>query len=164
MDKVQLQQEATELLYREGLALDRQQWDQWLDLWTEDCELWIPSWITEHEQITDPQREISLLYLNGKSYLKERTDRVIKGMSPASVPMPRTCHSVNNILVEGFTSDSMTVQSVFRVDYYHHKKVYGFFGHYTHELVQQSDGWKIQKKQITLMNDFISEVLDVYLV
>ena len=164
MDKEQALREASELLYREGLALDRQQWDGWLDLFTEDCELWIPSWVTEHEQITDPQQEISLLYLSGKSYLKERTDRVLKGFSPASVPMPRTCHSVTNILVEECSDDSMVVQSVFRVDYYHHKKCYAFFGHYSHQLVRDQDGWKIHNKRIILMNDFISEVLDVYLI
>ncbi|MEL0083500.1 MAG: aromatic-ring-hydroxylating dioxygenase subunit beta [Gammaproteobacteria bacterium] len=163
MSKEQRLQEASEILYQEGLTLDRQNWDDWLSLFTDDCELWIPSWITEHEQITDPQSEISLLYLNGKNYLKERTDRVLKGASPASVPMPRTCHSVSNILIEDFSTDSMQVQSVFRVDYYHHKKCYALFGHYQHQLVQR-DGWKIHRKKITLMNDLISEVLDVYLI
>ena len=163
MDDLRLQHEVSQLLYREGLALDRQHWDEWLDLFTDDVVLWIPSWITEHEQISDPQTEISLLYLNGKNYLRERTERVVKGMSPASVPMPRTCHAVNNIVIEEAGTDSLTVQSAFRVDYYHHKKCYAIFGHYKHQLVQQ-DGWKINNKRVTLMNDLVSEVLDVYLI
>ncbi len=164
MERLLTNQIVAELLYREGLYLDQQRWSDWLDLFAEDCELWVPSWVTEHELIEDPQSEISLLYLNGKNYLQERADRIVRGASPASVPMPRTCHQVNNILVDETADDALSVQSVFRVDYYHHKKCFALFGHYHHTLVPDGGSYRIQRKKVILMNDFISEVLDVYLI
>lgn len=163
MGNSELLQQAAEVLYREGLTLDQQDWAGWLSLFTDDVQIWAPSWVTEHEQITNPEREISLLFLNGKNYLQERVDRIGRGASPASVPLPRTCHFVSNILLEHSSDDRLEVQSAFRVDYYHHKKTFAFFGHYRHTLIQQ-DGWKIQHKKVTVMNDFVSEVLDVYLI
>ena len=82
----------SELLYREGYYLDRQQWQDWLALYTEDCVLWAPSWVGEHAQITDPQSEISLLYLNGRGRLLERVERFVSGASPAS----GRCHRPSN--------------------------------------------------------------------
>ncbi len=71
MSPAELLAAGSELLYREGYYLDRQQWQDWLALYTEDCVLWAPSWVGEHAQITDPQTEISLLYLAGHGRLLE---------------------------------------------------------------------------------------------
>ena len=161
-DKQALLAEASELLYREGLYLDQQRWTEWLALFTEDCNYWAPSWVSEHEQITDPQTEISLLYLPSRYRLQERVDRVVSGASPASVPLPRTCHFVSNILLEQFGDGQMQVHSAWRVDYFHQKKTGSFFGHYQHTLVKQDGGWMIAAKRITVMNDFIPTVMDVY--
>ncbi|WP_372722546.1 aromatic-ring-hydroxylating dioxygenase subunit beta [Immundisolibacter sp.] len=152
----------SELLFREGYCLDRQQWQDWLALFTEDCELWAPSWVGEHQQISDPQTEISLLYLAGRSRLQERVERAVSGASPASVPLPRTCHHVGNILLLDHEVGSMTLHSAWRVDYFHQKKTGAFFGHYEHRLVADGDAWRIARKRVTLMNDFIPTVMDVY--
>lgn len=162
MDKQALLADATELLYREGYFLDCQFWQEWLALFTEDCEYWAPSWVSEHVQITDPQTEISLLYLNSRYRLQERIERVLSGASPASVPLPRTCHFVSNVLLETGDANTMEVQSAWRVDYFHRKKTGAFFGHYRHRLVRQEAGWRIAAKRVTVMNDFVPTVMDVY--
>ena len=162
MSRAELLAVGSELLYREGYYLDRQQWQDWLGMYTENCELWAPSWIGEHRQITDPQSEISLLYLAGHGRLLERVERFVSGASPASVPLPRTCHQVSNILLLDHAEGRMTLHSAFRVDYFHQKKTGAFFGHYEHRLVADGEAWRIAGKRITLMNDFIPTVLDLY--
>ena len=56
----------------------------------------------------------------------------------------------------------MTLHSSFRVDYFRNKQVGAFFGLYEHRLVADGDAWRIAGKRITLMNDFIPTVLDLY--
>ena len=33
--------------FREAAYLDDRQWDEWLALFSTDCEYWVPSWLTE---------------------------------------------------------------------------------------------------------------------
>ncbi|MDB5728803.1 MAG: benzoate 1,2-dioxygenase small subunit, partial [Noviherbaspirillum sp.] len=61
MDSTQLN-EVADLLYREGAFLDEQRWDDWIALFTEDCEYWLPSWKSEHELSTDPRTEVSMIH------------------------------------------------------------------------------------------------------
>jgi 3-phenylpropionate/cinnamic acid dioxygenase small subunit len=162
MSPAELLAAGCELLYREGYCLDRQRWDEWLALYTDDCLLWAPSWLGEHAQISDPQTEISLLYLAGRERLRERVERFVLGASPASVPLPRTCHQVSNVLLLDHAPGRMTLHASFRVDYFRNKQPGAFFGLYEHRLVQEGDAWRIAGKRITLMNDFIPTVLDLY--
>src|SRR4051812_598312 len=67
---------ATELIYREGLYLDRQEWELWLQLYREDAVFWVPAWKSEHQQIEDPDREVSLIYHGSRVSLEERVARV----------------------------------------------------------------------------------------
>jgi 3-phenylpropionate/cinnamic acid dioxygenase small subunit len=56
----------------------------------------------------------------------------------------------------------MRTHASWRVDCFHKKKTSAFFGHYRHHLVRLDDGWQIAAKRITVMNDFIPTVMDVY--
>ena len=46
--------EATELLYREAHYLDTQRWDDWLALYREDAEFWMPAWKDAHALTESP--------------------------------------------------------------------------------------------------------------
>ena len=58
-------QEAAEFIYREGLLLDRQEFDAWVDLFTPECVFWMPAWRDDGTQTEDPDRELSLIYYKG---------------------------------------------------------------------------------------------------
>ena len=75
-----------DLLYREGMLLDERRWDEWLDLFAEDCEIWMPMWRTEEELNSDPHMELSHLYCPSRAGLEERIVRIRSRRSPASVP------------------------------------------------------------------------------
>ena len=76
---------ACDLLYREALFLDTQRWDEWLDLYTSDCEYWVPAWKSAHQVTEDPKREISLIYYASRAGLEDRVWRVRSGRSVAAV-------------------------------------------------------------------------------
>ena len=49
-------------LYREARLLDDRQWDEWLELYAEDVEYWMPSWDDDDRITEDPHSQISLIY------------------------------------------------------------------------------------------------------
>jgi benzoate/toluate 1,2-dioxygenase subunit beta len=49
-------------LYREARLLDDKQWEEWLQLYAPDAEFWMPAWDDDGTLVTDPQREVSLIW------------------------------------------------------------------------------------------------------
>jgi len=156
----------TAILYQQGRMLDEQRWDDWLSLFTEECEYWVPAWTSETRLTQDPDSEISLIYYDLRSRLADRVWRVGSGQSVANDPMPRTCHTVANIAVDECGDSRINLFSCFRVDYHVNKQSYAFFGHYHHQLSRDNDGesWLVDKQKIILMNDYIPTMMDFYLV
>jgi len=89
---------AADLLYREALYLDERRWDDWLALYDEAAEFWVPAWKSEDQPTDDPSSEVSLVYAARRSELEDRVWRVRSGQSIASTPLPRTAHIVTNVL------------------------------------------------------------------
>ena len=163
-DKLQNLAEASEVLFREAYYLDGRYWDEWLQMFTEDCEYWVPSWKDEHQVTEDPKREVSLIYYDGRFGLEDRVWRIRSGQSVASRPMPRTTHTVNNILVESAENGHMKVRSTWTANCFFHKrnKSEVFYGDYEHDLRKTDEGWKISRKYVVLKNDYIPSMLDIY--
>ena len=158
---------AEELLARESLYLDERRWDDWIALYCEDCEFWAPSWLDDETPSRDPMREISFFYFKSRGGLEDRVWRIRSGNAPALVPMPRTVHTIANPVLEGdATADAMTVKSAFACHVYivRNKTQHVFFGRYEHGLVRVDGEWRIKRKKITLMNDFVPSMVDVFCV
>lgn len=156
---------AADLLYREALYLDEQRWDEWLALFTDPVEFWAPAWKSEGEPTSDPSREISLLYLSTHLELEERVTRVRSGKSNASTPLPRTAHAVTNILVEpGIGPDALTVRCVTTTHIYNPKRREAqlVFARCLYGLVRRGSEWRIGRKKLLLLNDYIPTMLDFY--
>jgi len=102
-----LQQEVTNLIYRESTLLDRREWDDWIDLYTEDAVYWVPSWANEEETTDDPELQLNLIYLRNRGGLEDRVFRIESRDSYASVPLDRTVHVVGNVLVTDEKDDEV---------------------------------------------------------
>ena len=87
-DLVRALAEASQVLYREAMYVDAQRWDEWIGLFTDDCEYWLPAWKGEHELTANPKREISLIYYGTRAGLEDRVWRIRSGQSIASTPLP----------------------------------------------------------------------------
>ena len=77
---------AEHLLATEGRLLDLQDWDAWLDCYTEDCTYWVPVWKDEVATVSDPAREVSLIYHTSRLGLEER-------VIAHPHPQKRHCHA-----------------------------------------------------------------------
>src|SRR5438132_417200 len=164
MVDLQNQAIAAELLYREGLYLDRQQWDAWLALYAGDVEYWVPAWKSEGELVDNVRREVSLIYHRSREGLDERVLRIRSRKSVTAMPIPRTAHLVGNVLVHAATADAIDGTASWVVNEYDPRvsKPHLHFGLYEFTLKRIGEDWKIGRKKIILMNDLIPTVIDFY--
>ncbi|HWT37966.1 MAG TPA: aromatic-ring-hydroxylating dioxygenase subunit beta, partial [Paraburkholderia sp.] len=96
-------------LYREARLLDDEQWDEWLACYHPDARFWMPCWDDDGRLVTDPQREISLIYYPSRQGLEDRVFRIKTERSSATIPDTRTSHNISNIELEGHDDGVCTV-------------------------------------------------------
>lgn len=156
--------QVSDLLAREGTALDELRYDDWLALFTEDCEYWVPAWKGEHTTTADPKREVSLIYYSTRAGLEDRVWRIRSGQSVASRPVPRTTHMVGSIRIEQASGDTVKASASWHTfSFFHKTKVSEpFFGRYFYDLTRAGDELRIRRKKVILMNDYIPTMLDIY--
>jgi 3-phenylpropionate/cinnamic acid dioxygenase small subunit len=153
-----------DILAREGRALDERRWDDWIALYREDAQYWVPAWKSESEPTADPDSELSLIYYASRRGLEERVMRIRSGKSLASTPLHRTAHFVSNVLVDEVSDTSIDAVATFQVNIFdpRSKQQHVFFGHYSVHLVREQQTWLIGRKKTQLLNDYIPTMLDVY--
>jgi len=158
--------EASMLLSKEAHCLDTQNWDDWLALFLPECEFWVPAWKSEHEQTSNPKREISLIYYASRAGLEDRVWRVRSGRSVASKPMPRTQHAISNLMLapQSEAGGSVKVLSNWTVHQFRTKarETEVLYGRYEHDLVRSGGELRIRRKKIILLNDYMPAMLDFY--
>lgn len=152
------------VIWQEAQYLDERKFDDWIGLYSRTCLFWMPAWREDGTLTEDPQRELSLIYYQGRRNLEDRVQRIRSGHSVASAVLPRTTHMVGNILVEESGQDLLRVNSAFTTFVFDVRtnRSHTYFGRYTHQFVQEDGQWRISQKIIHLMNDMIPTMLDVY--
>lgn len=152
-----------QLVLTEAAALDQQDFDSWLDLFTDDAVYWVPAWIDGKQQTSDPERELSLVYYRGKEHLRDRVDRLRSGTSPVSRTLPRVSHLVSSLQAVDETPDTLIIRSSFATFAFYPRTDSSavHFGQYEHTLVRSATHWRIARKLIRLANDVIPTVLDI---
>ena len=103
-------QDVCAFLYREGRLLDDEQWEEWLACYHPDAQFWMPSWDDDDTLVSDPQREISLIYYPSRQGLEDRIFRIKTERSSATMPDTRTSHNVANVEIESRDGDVVTVR------------------------------------------------------
>jgi benzoate/toluate 1,2-dioxygenase beta subunit/2,4,5-trichlorophenoxyacetic acid oxygenase 2 len=155
---------ATAILHREGLLLDRKDWDAWLALYCEDVEYWVPAWLDEYATTQDPDTQVSLIYHSAHRELQERVERIRSRKSITAMPLPRTTHCVGNLLLAGAGENRIEATASWTTHVYDttSARQHVLFG--LHEVALRADagGWRIARKKTILMNDRVATALDFY--
>ena len=85
-----------QFLFHEARLLDERRLKEWLALYAEDAEYWVPyAWDQQ-----SPKDHVSLYY-ETKQLLGMRVDRLEGHASPLDSPMARTNHYLSNVSVDG---------------------------------------------------------------
>jgi 3-phenylpropionate/cinnamic acid dioxygenase small subunit len=162
-----LLREGVDLLNREARYLDERLWDEWLELYCEDCLFWAPAWRDDNELTSNFEREVSIFYFKSRAGLSDRVWRIRSGQAPSLTPLSRTTHVIaNTVLDEKSSADSMTLHSAWTCHVYslRTRTQHVFFGRHQHDLVLEGDDWRIKRKKIVLMNDYVPGMIDVFCV
>ena len=161
--KFEMLNKIEDLIFLEADLLDQKKWQNWLDLYTSDCVIWVPSWDCEEQLVEDPELSVNMMYLVGKPALEARVHRITSVDAYASLPLARTMHSVTNIRLVEETSTIFKVVAkwiVLCLDPRRGKIWRG--GWYDYSLEKCQKGLHIQAKKITLMEDVIDGTIDIY--
>ena len=156
-------EDVRQFLAREARYLDDKQWSEWLELYSENAEFWMPSWDDDEQLVTDPQTEISLIYYAHRGGLEDRVFRIRTERSSAtSLPEPRTSHNISN--VEILSQDETSCELRFNwVTYsFRYKTVDTYFGTSFYTLDTSGELLLITRKKVVLKNDYIHHVIDIY--
>jgi 3-phenylpropionate/cinnamic acid dioxygenase small subunit len=158
-----LQADIAEFLFREARLLDARRWSEWLDLYGEDAVFWAPAFTMRGDYTTDPERELNLIYIVGKSGLAARIFRLETGASLASTPTPRTVHLVTGVMVDAADAQEVRVAASWQVasfDETRDRQTRN--GSYAYRLRRTDKGFLIVEKKIFVLEQVIDGYFDVY--
>ena len=155
LDRLLLTHEVTEFLYAEAELLDERRFDEWLELFTEDAQYWMPMRQNiqsgeEHREYTSNTEGISW-FDEGKETLKSRVDQIKTGQHWAEEPISRVCHMVSNVQIIHGTPPEITVKSRMLVYRNRLQDETDFFVGKRQDVLRKVDGlWKISQRKIIL--------------
>lgn len=135
------------LLHLEARLLDEGRFEDWLAMFADECLFWVPG-----SPGGDPRREIAVCF-DDRRQLEGRIYRLRTGYAWSQVPQSRTSRIVAN--VEVFRGDSESVcmvRSSFLITEFRSGDMRTFAGWNAHRLARNGTGWKIQVKQINLID------------
>jgi 3-phenylpropionate/cinnamic acid dioxygenase small subunit len=136
------------LLEREARLLDQLRYDHWLKLYAPECIYWVPS----TPNGGDPRREIAVMF-DDRRRLEDRIYRMRTGFAWSQAPASRTVRLITN--VEAFATasdDARMLRSNFMISEFWGNETRLLTGWAGHRVVHDGDAWKIQAKQVNLID------------
>ncbi|MEM5428662.1 benzoate 1,2-dioxygenase small subunit [Cupriavidus oxalaticus] len=149
-------------LYREARLLDDEAWDEWVECYHPEAKFWMPCWDDDGKLVTDPQREISLIYYPSRQGLEDRVFRIKTERSSATMPDTRTSHNLSNVELLEVDGDSCSVRFNWHTLSHRYQTTYSYFGMSRYRLDLSGAQPRILDKYVVLKNDYINQVIDIY--
>jgi len=144
---VAVRDEFRRLLEREARFLDQLRYDDWLAMYAAECVYWVPS----TPQAGDPRREIAIMF-DDRRRLEDRIYRMRTGFAWSQAPASRTVRLVTNVEVfSTVRGDARMVRSNFLISEFWGDETRQLTGWAAHRVVRDHAGWKIQAKQVNLI-------------
>jgi benzoate/toluate 1,2-dioxygenase beta subunit len=152
----------SDFLYRESRLLDDEAWDEWLSCYDRNAVFWMPSWDDDDTLVSDPQREISLIYYPSRQGLEDRVFRIKTERSSATMPSTRTSHNISNVEIESEEEAVCTVRFNWHTLSHRYKANFSHFGMSRYVIDFAGEAPRILNKYVVLKNDYINQVIDIY--
>ena len=160
IDHLLLKDEIEQFLYQEAELLDERQFEDWLDLLTEDIRYWMP--MRRNVKFGELDREFTRegqdinWFDEGKDTLVRRVNQILTGVHWAEEPLSRICHSVSNVQVLKATpsvsqTTEVNVKCRFMIYRNRVQTETDFLVGKREEVLRSVDGqWKIAQRKIIL--------------
>jgi 3-phenylpropionate/cinnamic acid dioxygenase small subunit len=135
------------LLEREARLLDQLRYDDWLAIYASECVYWVPS----TPNAGDPRREIAIMF-DDRRRLEDRIYRMRTGFAWSQAPASRTVRLITNVEVFSVAStDAQMLRSNFLISEFWGNETRQLTGWAGHRVIRGESGWKIQAKQVNLI-------------
>ena len=101
ISRILLKEEIQDFLFREAELLDERNFEEWLDLLTDDIRYWMP--MRRNVKANELDREFTRegqdinWFDEGKETLYRRVRQILTGVHWAEEPLSRICHFVTNV-------------------------------------------------------------------
>src|SRR5712691_3077115 len=148
----ELQHEIEQFLYSEARLLDQDDFDKWLELFTDDTKYWMPTRETrERGRDSARDKERLAIFEDDKNFLVMRVKRLHTGLAHAEQPPSRTRRFVSNIQITEEREDSITVRSNILVFQSRLEKSEAFFVGGREDILRKVNGtWRIANRKVIL--------------
>ena len=136
------------LIEREARLLDALDYDAWLAMYAPECIYWVPA----TPGGGDPRREIAISF-DDRRRMEDRVYRLRTGYAWSQAPVSRTVRMISN--VEVFTTATAAkrmVRSNFLISEFRPDGVRFLSGWCGHRLVERGADWKIEVRQVNLID------------
>jgi 3-phenylpropionate/cinnamic acid dioxygenase small subunit len=138
----------SQFLFHEARLLDTQQYEAWLELFTDDATYWVPL----EAQQKDAHETSSIIH-DDKTLLELRVKQARHPRAHARLPLARTVHQVGNISISSETREEIAVHSTLTLVEFRNEKqrLYGALVEHRLRRVPQG-GLRIAHKRVDLVN------------
>ncbi len=145
--EVGIRDEFRRLLEREARLLDQLRYEDWLAMYMAECIYWVPS----TPNAGDPRREIAVMF-DDRRRLEDRVYRLRTGFAWSQAPASRTVRFITNVEVFATArGDARMLRSNFLISEFWGDETRQLTGWAGHRVVCDGGGWKIQAKQMNLI-------------
>ncbi len=143
-----IRDEFRRLLEREARLLDQLRYEDWLKMYAAECIYWVPS----TPSAGDPRREISVMF-DDRRRLEDRIYRLHTGFAWSQAPASRTVRMISNVEVFATArNDTHMLRSNFLISEFWGDETRVLTGWTGHRVVRDDGQWKIQAKQVNLID------------
>jgi 3-phenylpropionate/cinnamic acid dioxygenase small subunit len=155
LERLLVQHEVQEFLYREAELLDERRYEDWLALFTDDARYFMP--LRRNVPHDEAEREFTRegsdvnWFDEGKDTLGRRVQQILTGVHWAEEPPSRICHMVSNVQVLRSTPSEIEVKSRFLVYRNRVETETDFLVGKREDLLRRENGsFKIARRKIVL--------------
>ena len=136
-----------QFLYHEARLLDLQQFEAWLELFTDDATYWLP---LERDQ-KDPLETSSIIH-DDRTLLELRVKQARHPRAHARQPLARTVHQVGNVVVLSEENGEIRVASTLTLVEFRGERQRVWGALVEHRLRRTGDSFRIAHKRVDLVN------------
>ncbi|NLG47947.1 aromatic-ring-hydroxylating dioxygenase subunit beta [Gordonia sp. (in: high G+C Gram-positive bacteria)] len=138
---------AQAFLSREARLIDEGRFNDWLDLFTEDCLYWVP--VTPGGG--NPRAEVSHAFDDHRR-LTDRVYWLRTGLAYSQLPASRTRRLITGIETTDLDDDTRIIRSNFTIHEFRAGTAKTYTGWYGHVLKRADDRWRIRLKTANLID------------
>ncbi len=148
MNKLRIQHDVEQFLYRQAHCLDAKSWQDWIDLFTADGIYWMPP--DASYKTWDGQPAI---FAEDKNLMTVRMLRVLHPDAWSQRPLWETNHVVSNVSIQKQNKNGdIEVTSRFHMMELRRDDVRHFAGLYTHHLKKTKSGYRAKLQRVDMAN------------